>query len=120
MDVATVECLVQLGFSQTEAKVYCTMVSEEKMNGYQIAKALGTSRSSVYAALENLLDKGAIVSIPGQTSEYAVIEPVQLIDKITSKYKKNAETAKKYAGAAFAEKAGLEFLLQYSGNAESC
>ncbi len=94
MDVATVECLAQLGFSQTEAKVYCTMVSEEKMNGYQIAKSLGTSRSSVYAALENLLDKGAIVSIPGQTSEYAVVEPVQLIDKITSKYKKSAETAK--------------------------
>lgn len=85
MDIATVECLVQLGFSQTEAKVYCTMVSEEKMNGYQIAKALGTSRSSVYAALENLLDKGAIVSIPGQTSEYAVVEPIHLIDKITSK-----------------------------------
>ena len=55
---------------------------------------LGTSRSSVYAALENLLDKGAIVSIPGQTSEYAVVDPGQLIDKITSKYKKSAETAK--------------------------
>lgn len=94
MDVATAECLVQLGFSQTEAKVYCTMVSEEKMNGYQIAKSLGTSRSSVYAALENLLDKGAIVSIPGQTSEYAVVEPTQLIDKISSKYRKNAEMAK--------------------------
>lgn len=94
MDVGTVDCLVQLGFSQTEAKVYCAMVSEEKMNGYQIAKLLGTSRSSVYAALENLLDKGAIVSIPGQTSEYAVVDPEQLIDKITSKYKKSAETAK--------------------------
>lgn len=94
MDVGTVDCLVRLGFSQTEAKVYCAMVSEEKMNGYQIAKLLGTSRSSVYAALENLLDKEAIVSIPGQTSEYAVVDPGQLIDKITSKYKKSAETAK--------------------------
>lgn len=94
MDVGTVDCLVRLGFSQAEAKVYCAMVSEEKMNGYQIAKLLGTSRSSVYAALENLLDKGAIVSIPGQTSEYAVVDPGQLIDKITSKYKKSAETAK--------------------------
>lgn len=94
MDVGTVDCLVRLGFSKTEAKVYCAMVSEEKMNGYQIAKLLGTSRSSVYAALENLLDKGAIVSIPGQTSEYAVVDPGQLIDKITSKYKKSAETAK--------------------------
>ena len=64
------------------------------MNGYQIAKILGISRSSVYAALENLLDKGAIVSIPGQTSEYAVVEPSQLIDKLTSKFKKNAITAR--------------------------
>lgn len=94
MDVPTVKCLVELGFSPTEARVYCTMVSEDKMNGYQIAKILGTSRSSVYAALENLLDKGAIVSIPGETSEYAVVEPSELIDKILSKYKKNAESAK--------------------------
>lgn len=94
METASVECLVQLGFSLTEARVFCTMVSEDKMNGYQIAKILGISRSSVYAALENLLDKGAIVSIPGQTSEYAVVEPSQLIDKLTSKFKKNAITAR--------------------------
>lgn len=94
MDSVTADCLVQLGFSPTESKVYCTMVSEEKMNGYQVAKALGMSRSSVYSALENLLEKGAIVSIPGNTSEYAVIEPAQLIEKIITKYRMNAEAAR--------------------------
>lgn len=94
MDSVTVESLVQLGFSPTEAKVYFTMVSEEKMNGYQIAKALRISRSSVYAALENLLEKGAIFSVPGQTSEYSVVEPDRLIDRITENYKKNGEIAK--------------------------
>ncbi|UKI54025.1 MAG: helix-turn-helix domain-containing protein [Treponema sp.] len=66
MDVGTVDCLVRLGFSQTEAKVYCAMVSEEKMNGYQIAKLLGTSRSSVYAALENLLDRELLFLFRGR------------------------------------------------------
>lgn len=94
MDNVTIESLTDLGFSSTEAKVYCTMVSEEKMNGYQIAKVLGISRSSVYGALENLLEKGAIVSIPGATSEYAVVEPSELIDKIVAKYKKSADSAK--------------------------
>lgn len=94
MDSGTADCLVQLGFSPTESKVYCTMVSEDKMNGYQVAKALGMSRSSVYSALENLLEKGAIVSIPGNTSEYAVIEPAQLIEKIITKYRKSAESAR--------------------------
>lgn len=94
MDNVTTDCLTGLGFSSTEARVYCAMVSEEKMNGYQIAKALGTSRSSVYAALENLVEKGAIVSIPGATSEYAVVDPSELLDKIISKYKKNAEAAR--------------------------
>lgn len=94
MDADIFECLEQLGFSHTEAKVYCTMVPEEKMNGYQIAKALGTSRSSVYAALGNLVEKGAVLSIPGQTSEYAVVEPEHLINKITEKHKKNAEDAR--------------------------
>ncbi len=94
MDSVSVDALVSLGFTVTEAKVYCAMVPEEKMNGYQIAKNLNFSRSSVYAALENLLKKGAILSIPGNTSEYTVVKPGELIDKILSNYEKNAKLAK--------------------------
>ena len=57
MDSVSIDALMVLGFTQTEAKVYCAMVSEESANGYQIAKTLNLSRSSVYAALENLLEK---------------------------------------------------------------
>ncbi|MCR5495643.1 MAG: hypothetical protein K6F15_08405 [Treponema sp.] len=94
MDCVSVDALVSLGFTVTEAKVYCAMVPEEKINGYQIAKNLNFSRSSVYAALENLLKKGAILSIPGNTNEYTVVRPEELIDKILANYKKNAEIAK--------------------------
>mgnify|MGYP002624464464 CR=1 FL=1 len=94
MDSVSIDALVSLGFTQTEAKVYCAMVPEAKMNGYQIAKVLNLSRSSVYASLENLLDKGAIVAIPGETNEYAVVEPEELVSKILARYKKSAEAAK--------------------------
>ena len=40
MDSVSIDALMVLGFTQTEAKVYCAMVSEESANGYQIAKTL--------------------------------------------------------------------------------
>lgn len=94
MDSVSIDALMSLGFTQTEAKVYCAMVPEESANGYQIAKTLNLSRSSVYAALENLLEKGAIHSIPGKVNDYTVVEPELLLDKIISNYKKSAEVAK--------------------------
>ncbi|MBQ1949118.1 MAG: TrmB family transcriptional regulator [Treponema sp.] len=94
MDSVSVSALVSLGFTATEANVYCTMVPEEKMNGYQIAKSLNISRSSVYAALENMVNKGAILSIPGNKNEYTVVKPDELVDKILSNYEKNAKIAK--------------------------
>lgn len=94
MDSVSIDALVSLGFTQTEAKVYCAMVPKESANGYQIAKTLNLSRSSVYSALENLLEKGAIHSIPGKVNEYTVVEPDLLLEKIISNYKKNAEIAK--------------------------
>lgn len=89
------DSLVELGFTSTEARVYCAMVPEEQMNGYQIAKVLNLSRSSVYAALENLLEKGAILSVPGDTNSYVALDPDNLIEKFVNRYEKNAESCRR-------------------------
>lgn len=115
MDSVSIDALMVLGFTQTEAKVYCAMVSEESANGYQIAKNLNLSRSSVYAALENLLEKGAIHSIPGKTNEYTVVEPELLLEKIMSNYKKNAEIAKESLNSLAVHGNSRNFFLNIQG-----
>ena len=46
-----IDILGSLGFSKMESLVYCALVPEEKMGGYQIAKKLNAPRPSVYSAL---------------------------------------------------------------------
>lgn len=89
-----IETLGALGFSKMESLVYCALVPEEKMGGYQIAKKINAQRPSVYSALENLLKKGCITSIPGSTAEYQAVPPDILIDEISQKYSDNAAKAK--------------------------
>ena len=89
-----IDILGSLGFSKMESLVYCALVPEEKMGGYQIAKKLNAPRPSVYSALENLLKKECITSIPGSTAEYQAVPPDVLIDEISQKYSSNAAKAK--------------------------
>ena len=74
--------LCNLGFSRIEAQVYCTLVPEEKMGGYQIAKKLNLQRPSVYNALNSLESRGFITVIPGETTEYSAVEPDVLMDEL--------------------------------------
>lgn len=86
--------LCNLGFSRIEAQVYCTLVPEEKMGGYQIAKKLNLQRPSVYNALNSLESRGFITVIPGETTEYSAVEPDVLMDELSKRYCENATNAK--------------------------
>lgn len=88
------DCLCSLGFSKIEAQVYCTLVPEDKMGGYQIAKKLNLQRPSVYNALNSLESRGFITVIPGETTEYSAVEPDILMNELSRRYSENAATAK--------------------------
>ncbi|MCH5150011.1 MAG: TrmB family transcriptional regulator [Spirochaetales bacterium] len=86
--------LCNIGFSRIEALVYCTLVPEEKMGGYQIAKKLNVQRPSVYSALTSLENRGFITAVPGETTEYSAIAPDILMDELSRRYSENASKAK--------------------------
>lgn len=86
--------LCNIGFSRIEALVYCTLVPEEKMGGYQIAKKLNIQRPSVYSALTSLESRGFITVVPGETTEYAAVSPDVLMDELSRRYSENAAKAK--------------------------
>jgi len=54
-----VERLAGFGLTRQEAVLYVCLLQEPKLTGYEAAKQTGISRSNAYAALANLLEKGA-------------------------------------------------------------
>ncbi|SFC68444.1 TrmB family transcriptional regulator [Clostridium uliginosum] len=81
-----VELLEKLNFSKTEAAVYIDLLKNSKLNGYQIAKNLNFSRSSVYSALDNLYKKGIVFLLPGNTQVYKAENPSTLINKMKNEF----------------------------------
>ncbi len=86
--------LEKLNFSKMEAQVYITLIKEGDLNGSQIAKFLGASRSSVYAALNNLYKKGIVYSVPGDTNIYRGERPEILVEKLKNNFTKTADILK--------------------------
>ncbi len=65
------------GFSMTrqEAAVYCRLLSDGEMNGYEMAKQLSISRSNAYTALAGLVEKGAAWIAEGVPVRYSAVPP---------------------------------------------
>lgn len=81
-----IDKLINLGFTRTEAEVYFTLLEESDITGYQIAKRLNVSRSSVYNSLESLYRKGAVVLIPGEVNIYRPENPEILLDNLKNRF----------------------------------
>lgn len=75
-----VELLVEFGLTRQGATVYLALVTEGELSGYQVAKALGISRSNAYTALSSLVDKGAAWLIEGSATRYAAVPAAEFCD----------------------------------------
>lgn len=85
----------KFGFSKMEAQVYIELLKNENMTGYQIAKNLNIARASVYPVLEELLKKGVVQLISGDTNRYSAADPKSVINRINNLYNETAELLKK-------------------------
>lgn len=75
-----------LNFTKTEAAVYVDLLRHSSSNGYQIAKNLSMSRSSVYSALDSLYKSGIVFLMPGESQVYIAENPSVLINKMKNKF----------------------------------
>lgn len=87
-----IDLLQMLNFSKTEAAVYITLLKNSKLTGYQIAKELNISRSSVYAALDNLYKKGYVFLLKGDSQIYQPESPKVLMKKLKREYISSIDT----------------------------
>lgn len=92
--------LESLGFSPSEARVYLSLLQrgEKNCTGYQIARELNLSRSSVYAALDSLVQRGAVFAIPGETGDTRQYQPEQPETLLGRIRKETEETARALEG----------------------
>ena len=85
----TYEFLIKVCFSLNEAKVYVTLLQNKALNGYEIAKLSGVSRSLVYDVIERLLNKGFIIKSEGAVNYYVALDYNKALEKIDNENRKN-------------------------------
>ena len=65
------ELLMQFNLTSNEASIYYALLSHGSLNGYQIAKLTGISRSNTYTSLSSLVDKGCAYVVDGESTLYS-------------------------------------------------
>lgn len=89
-------CLEKLNFSKLESQIYLELLDHGKMSAYQLGKKIEIARTSIYNALEHMMNKGMIEIIDGETAKYIAKEPEVLLKKLKEDFEENATTAQDY------------------------
>jgi len=82
---AAVDRLKALGFSKIEALVYCFLLRDSPATGYRIAQGVGKAAANVYAAIETLTQKGALLIDDSERKLCRAVGPGELIDNLEKK-----------------------------------
>lgn len=80
-----VQRLTRFGLSKTDALVYLEVVKQGRTNGYQIAKSLGMTRSTIYSSIDNLYLNGYLYMISGTVKEYEAKSPNVTLSQLQEK-----------------------------------
>ena len=92
--------LQQLGFSEYEARAYAMLLQRSPLNGYELAKFSGVPRANVYAILQKLEDRGAVVRLEtGTGTRYAPAAPDELLRRLGDSFQQTL----RHAGATLGE-----------------
>lgn len=71
--------LTSLGFTETEASLYCELVRGGASTGYRLAQAIGKAPANVYQALANLAHRGAVMVDDSEARTYRATSPAELL-----------------------------------------
>jgi predicted DNA-binding transcriptional regulator len=82
---AAVEHLQALGFNESDALAYTTLVQRGPMTGYQLAKESGIPRPNIYAVIDRLEKRGALTRIGvGEGVKYGALPAEELLTRLAS------------------------------------
>jgi sugar-specific transcriptional regulator TrmB len=104
-----IRLLVQMGFTETQAKLYLALINIGKTDVKTLAKQAKVPRQAAYRTLGELQEKGVVERIISLPQEYKAIPPQ---DGLTIMIK-----LKEHEYAEIVEKAG-RFLVKFEGQKE--
>lgn len=87
--------LRELGLTETEALAYCQLVRSGATTGYRLAKDLAKAAPNVYAALDSLARRGAVLADGAEPKTYRAVPPAELLAQLQREFE-----AKRHAAEA--------------------
>ncbi len=110
-----VSTLRQLGFAEYEARAYTALLRRSPLTGYELARLSGVPRADIYAVLQRLEERGAVVRVDAEGGvRYAPIPPEELISRLQRRYHGLLEDARQ-ALADLSAPAGYEYVWNIRG-----
>jgi len=89
----SVAALLELGFTETEALVYCELIRAGSATGYRLAKAVGKASANTYAALETLAAKGAVLVDDAGARSWRAVPARELVATLEARFKQRSQLA---------------------------
>jgi predicted transcriptional regulator len=94
MKPSATDTLIELGFTNLEAQLYCELLKSAPATGYRLAQVVGKAAANVYQALGVLEQKNAVLVDDGATRSYRPVAPEELFAALESGFFKRQKAAK--------------------------
>lgn len=94
-----VAALLDLGFTEIEARLYCELTRLGPSTGYRLAKAVGKAAANTYQALETLAQKGAVLVDERERRTWRAVAAEELVAALEAGFRDRSQAAR----AALAE-----------------
>jgi len=107
--------LVEIGFSEYEAKAYLALLRENPVTGYQLARNSGVPRSMVYEVMDKLIHRGAAMTVrAGESTKYAPIPPTEFLTQLQREHRDLIESVREDL-SSFAAAPDLDYVWNIEG-----
>jgi sugar-specific transcriptional regulator TrmB len=116
MNEDPIDKLVQIGFSEYEAKAYIALLRESPVTGYQLSKLSGVPRSMIYEVVGKLTTRGAAMTLrTGGSTKYAPIPAAEFFDQLHREHEELIDSLKDDL-MAFASAPNLDYVWNIEGH----
>ena len=85
--------LLDLGFTEIEARAFCELTRLGPSTGYRLAKAVGKAVANTYQALDALAQKGAVLVDDGESKTWRAVPAAELIAALAARHEQRSQAA---------------------------
>jgi sugar-specific transcriptional regulator TrmB len=85
--------LAELGFTETESRLYCELARGGPATGYRLARAIGKAPANVYQALESLSHKGAVLVDETEAKAWRAAPAAELVASLKASFDRRSGAA---------------------------